>query len=166
MSRNLCTSSCPHCGRKVTLADVRGKPIEFRRYGPYVPDIGCRWDCDCGVAYFVIWRQKDKYWGDELLPHAHKEEFPRWVMPAPHHKNSHPGKFYHEYEFPRLAGMGLPKKNIHRVETGTFTLDLSYYETYNDEQINDPEREAAIRDGKEKPWHLCEDDAEDVYLEW
>ena len=61
MSRNLCRSTC--CGNTVRLSDLRGKPIEFRRYAKEPPNIGTRWDCpDCGTAYFVIWR--DGVWGD------------------------------------------------------------------------------------------------------
>lgn len=59
MSRNLCRSHC--CGNIVRLSDLRGKPIEFRRFNHEPPHIGTRWDCPtCAIAYFVIWR--DAQW--------------------------------------------------------------------------------------------------------
>lgn len=55
MSRNLCKSSC--CDNIVRLSDLRGKPIEFRRYGDSPPVIGTRWDCPtCATVYFAWWR--------------------------------------------------------------------------------------------------------------
>jgi hypothetical protein len=55
MSRNLARSTC--CDNVLRLSDLRGKPIEFRRYHDSLPNIGTRWDCpDCHVPYFVIWR--------------------------------------------------------------------------------------------------------------
>lgn len=42
-----------------TRADLSGRPIEFRSYGPYVPVIGARWDCPkCGSAYFAAYRTR------------------------------------------------------------------------------------------------------------
>lgn len=55
MSRNLGRSYC--CENFVRLEDMRGRPIEFRRYTKYSPHIGCRWDCPtCGTVYFAWWR--------------------------------------------------------------------------------------------------------------
>lgn len=60
MSRNLCTSSC--CNNIVRLGDLRGKPIEFRRYGDSPPVLGTRWDCPtCGTAYFAWWNEAPWY---------------------------------------------------------------------------------------------------------
>lgn len=59
MSRNLCTSQC--CGRILRLSDLRGKPVEFRQYGSYSPQMGVRWDCPlCGEAYFAYIHQREK----------------------------------------------------------------------------------------------------------
>ncbi len=53
MSRNLLTSSC--CGNIVRLDDLRGQPIEFRRYGSEPVAIGTKWVCpSCKAAYFAI----------------------------------------------------------------------------------------------------------------
>ena len=55
MSRNLCTSYC--CNNLVKLSDLRGKPIEFRRYYDEPVVIGTKWICPtCQNAYFVWWR--------------------------------------------------------------------------------------------------------------
>jgi hypothetical protein len=60
MSRNLCTDRCPRCGHgPVTIADLSGKPIEFRYHNGYVPQIGARWDCPgCRTAYFAMWHTR------------------------------------------------------------------------------------------------------------
>lgn len=162
MSRNLCSSSCPHCGRVVRLADIRGKPAEFRRYGPYAPVLGFKWQCDCGVYYFVIWRSNHEFWGREGLAHADDPEMPpQYTGPGGARiPNRHQGRFYFEQ-----PGFSEDASTI-RYETGTFTLDLSYYETYNDEPMWDPVAQDAIHEGIKEPHHLCTDNAEDVQVEW
>ena len=147
MSRNLGTSSCPKCGYTVRLSDIRGKTIEFRKHGPYAPVLGCRFDCSCGEVYFAMWRREDNYWDQYTLARG------EWLQPflplgedqtIPNHQQ---GRF--------AADIGL-----HGAEnTGCFTIDLSYYATYNDEPDNDPDRAERIYAGLEKPRHLCEDDA-------
>lgn len=108
VSRNLCTSSC--CDNTVRLSDLRGKPIEFRRYGKEPPLLGTRWDCPaCGTAYFAIWR------GAEFRNHNH-----HW---------------------------------------GNFVIDLSYYESFDDEHGDLPA-------GLDNPAYLCLDDAEDTQETW
>lgn len=67
MSTNLATSRCPECKYHVRLADVRGKPLETRRYRHYAPQFGVRFDCPCGQVYFVILRHKDTFWGQDTL---------------------------------------------------------------------------------------------------
>jgi hypothetical protein len=110
LSRNLAASGC--CGVTVQLADIRGKPIEFRRYYEEAPRLGTKWTCPhCRTDYFVIWHRFENFTG--------------------------------------RGGMG----------DSRFTLDLSYYGSYNDER-GDP-----LMSG-ERPRHLCEDNAEDVYWHW
>ena len=59
MSRNLCTSYC--CDNLVRLSDLRGKPIEFRRYYSEPVVIGTKWVCPtCQTAYFAWWRDAIK----------------------------------------------------------------------------------------------------------
>ena len=107
MSRNLCASGC--CGVTCNLSDLRGKPIEFRRYYKEAPHIGTKWTCPvCGADYFAIWHRDDQYDGPS---------------------------------------------------SSRFTIDLSYYESFNDEH-GDP-----LEPG-EKPAYLCEDDAKDAYWHW
>lgn len=110
MSRNLCRSTC--CDNTVRLSDLRGKPIEFRRYFKEPPNIGTRWDCPtCSTAYFAIWRDA-------------------------------------EYGF-LTNGIQLLRG---------FVIDLSYYESFNDE----PGQKKEI----DNPRHLCVDDAEDIQEVW
>lgn len=107
MSRNLCQSSC--CENTVRLSDLRGKPIEFRRYHNSPPVIGTRWDCpSCNTAYFAWWRE---------------------------------GKWYHDSR-----------------SFGNFVIDLSYYESFNDEP--------GLPEYMDNPAHLCVDNAEDVQDVW
>lgn len=138
MSRNLCRSYC--CKNIVRLSDLRGKPIEFRRYASYQPHIGTRWDCPtCKTAYFAWWR--DAEYGE----------------------------------------------NEHR-----FVIDLSYYESFNDEHDTDekvmaadlgvpadtpigdiykewyarfPNRPLPVRSPENARW-VCLDNAEDSQLLW
>ena len=54
MSRNLQSSAC--CGSIIRLSDLRGKPIEFRRYGCEPVTIGTKWVCpSCKTSYFAWW---------------------------------------------------------------------------------------------------------------
>ena len=105
MSRNLLSSSC--CENIVRLSDLRGKPIEFRRYGSFGREpvvLGTKWTCpSCRTAYFARW---------------------------------HSAVWQGGYDEP----------------TPKFTIDLSYYETFDDEPAREPVAE---------PWHLCLVDAED-----
>jgi hypothetical protein len=45
---------------------MRGKPIEFRRYLHYAPELGTKWICPiCGTEYFAIWRRSNENeWAD------------------------------------------------------------------------------------------------------
>lgn len=102
MSRNLLSSSC--CGNIVRLADLRGQPIEFRRYGSEPVAIGTKWVCpSCRTAYFA-------WWNDAVWKGGYDEPTPK------------------------------------------FAIDLSYYETFNDEL-------ALERVGE--PLHLCLSNADD-----
>lgn len=105
MARNLCRSSC--CDVVAHLGDMRGKPVEFRRYADGQVFIGVRWNCPrCDTAYFLFWRDtSDDAYGQPYRPR--------------------------------------------------FTLDLSYYESFNDEH-GDPDHVGC----------LCLDDAEDIQWVW
>lgn len=142
MSRNLGTSSC--CGIVVRLSDLRGKPVEFRAYGAYAPQIGVRWDCPkCSTAYFVIWRYRDRFWGQ-----MENVDKPELVFPdGTRIPNREVGRFVIRDDD------GKPKE-----DAGCFILDLSYYWSFNDEESPEPE------DGK--PDWLVEDDRTDLQWGW
>jgi hypothetical protein len=117
MSRNLCADHCVKCGHgPVTIADLSGKPIEFRGYSKYVPVIGARWDCpSCGVAYFAAYRTRGNCVGCQIA-HVYPPDFP-----------------------------------------GTWEIDLSYWQTYNDECYGDD----ALKGLDGPPWHLVTEGRED-----
>jgi len=164
MSRNLCSSFCVECGHgPVRLSDLRGKPIEFRRYYSSAPELGCRWDCpNCGTAYFAIWRINEEFWSRESLANGQWKD-PVYRLPdGSTHPNTEAGRFAIENTF-SFGGV----QQTTATNTGCFTIDLSYYETYNDEPIYDDEgSKDAIRSGIEAPRHLCTDNAEDVQWDW
>lgn len=60
VSRNLGTDRCAECNwGPFGIADIAGRPVEFRGYGKYVPKIGVRVDCPrCGTAYFAAYRTR------------------------------------------------------------------------------------------------------------
>ena len=151
MSRNLCTSSCINCGYTVRLSDIRDKPIEFRKYGPYTPQIGCKFICNCGEVYFAIWRVQDTFWDQESLDDG------SW-------KSEHQYKYKETGRFAREISNHNGEPVVE--QTGCFTIDLSHYATYNDEKISNSDLEQQIHSGLAKPWHICEDDALDSQWEW
>ena len=105
MSRNLGQSSC--CNTVARLSDMRGKPVEFRRYNNGMVHIGVKWACpECGTLYFLSWHDR-----------TYQAERGRYVS--------------------------------------RFALDLSYYESFNDE----PGEPGEVR-------HLCLDDATDIQEVW
>jgi hypothetical protein len=159
MARNLCTSMCPKCEYTLRLSDIRGKPVEFRRYGVYAPVIGVRFDCQCGEVYFVSWKEQHSFWSKEALDNGSWKE-PEFEFREQRFKNLEQGKFV--FEEPDFRN---PSKMVAR-NTGVFTLDLSHYETFNDEPMEDGFEKTAIQQGKQKPWHLCTDDAEDTQWVW
>ena len=141
MSRNLGRSFCD-CGRVFKLSDFIGKPIEFRRYSHYVPQMGCKMECDrCGEVYFAYLHREDRYWDERSIQDGSWKDASKNPLMA--------GRFAVERDSPILG------KSVS--QTGCFTIDLSYYDTYNDEKADEK---------PEKPWHLCEDDAEDVEWVW
>lgn len=156
MSRNLCTSSCPKCGYQVKLSDMRGKPVEFRRYGPYAPEIGVRFDCQCGEVYFLMWHHRHEFWSDPSKAFDDELVYGRTVIP-----NTDKGKFVSVTEF---------RGEKRYSNTGFFDLDLSYYESFNDEKIwtdngNDFVAVDAVKRilaGTLEPGDLCTDDAADT----
>lgn len=141
MARNLGKSFCD-CGRVFKLSDLRGKPIEFRRYAHYIPQMGCKVECDqCGEVYFAYIHRTEQYWDERSIKDG------SWKDVRKHHDMA--GRFAIEFDS-KIFGKSVS-------QTGAFTIDLSYYDSYNDEKTYEK---------PEKPWHLCEDDAEDVEWMW
>jgi len=157
MSRNLTTSSCPECGYTVRLSDLRGKPIEFRRYSIYAPQIGCRFDCSCGAVYFVMWHAKDNFWGVQSINDG------SWKDPVSRHNGQEfPNKEAGRFAVEREGWKGKPE--VH--QTGYYVIDLSYWTTFNDEQESADLVRMSIEAGNVPPAHLCLDDALDTQWEW
>jgi hypothetical protein len=149
MASNLCSSFCVECGRKPLLAELSGKPVEFRRTGRYAPAMGVRWDCpDCETAYFVYYRQKDNFWSD--VEHAFEE----YVLGDPRYPNSEKGKFVQTDSTGRVY------------QTGCYTIDLAYYETGRDEPMRPGPEKAEILAGTRPPWRLLEGEAEECEWVW
>ncbi len=123
MSSNLCQDNCVKCGHVFTLGSFRGQPIEFRQRGQYVPQMGCKLVCPCGMVYFGYIRTDHKYWSNpedafsEYVCGAHRFGISR--------KNEYFGKFARRYKHAdgRETFMDL----------GYYQIDLSYYESFNDE---------------------------------
>lgn len=96
MSRNLTTSKC--CGNIVRLSDLRGKPIEFRRYGKYAPHIGTRWDCPtCKTVYFAWWR--DAIYDGNYDPRSGNE--PKFVIDLAYYESFNDE---HDYDGEKVMG--------------------------------------------------------------
>lgn len=139
MSRNLCTSSCVDCGHTFRLSDLRGKPVEFRQYGPYAPVLGVKVVCKCERAYFAAWRYEDTVWDHPSLRDGSWKS-PVYMIGSVTLNNRHAGRFAFE------------DKSGNVYNTGAWSIDLSYYESYNDEPG------APLAPG-EDPAHLCLGDA-------
>lgn len=149
MASNLARSGC--CGNVVRLADLRGRPIEFRRSGPYAPQIGTRWDCPaCDTAYFAFWRSYDRYWGE-----AERADSEGTWIGEQFHPNTERGRFVTETSSPLTGERRLE-------ETGCFVIDLAYYATGRDEAYGE---DLTHTSGRE-PGRLCTDDAADVQWIW
>lgn len=146
MSRNLCTSSCPHCGYLVRLSDLRGKPVEFRRYSQYAPVLGVKFDCTCGKIYFAAWEHKHTMWGYGDL------ESGRWNEPTFNFTIHGKPVSVANYDQGRYA---FKTASGDLEDMGSFSIDLSYYESYNDEEG------MPLKDGEE-PAYLCKDNAEEA----
>jgi hypothetical protein len=118
-----------------------------------------RFDCKCGEVYFVSWVENDSYWSRGALDSGSWKE-PTYVFQGKTFKNEAQGRF--AFETPDWRD----KSKTLAQNTGCFTLDLSHYETYNDEPMDDGPEKAAIQNGEQSPRYLCTDDAEDVQWVW
>lgn len=134
MSRNRCSDKCD-CGYLITLKELVGQPVEFRKYGPYTPQMGTKWICkQCNKVYFVWLRMADGFWCK-----PEHSEYDGCLYPDGRiQENKDKGK----YVFRPAPGEKLQ-------QTGTYQIDSSYYESYNDEGegIDTPD-----------PWCLCTED--------
>jgi hypothetical protein len=140
-SRNLCKDQC--CGQRLRLADLVGKPLEFRKYYDYAPRPGVKWTCPiCNRTYFVWIRTGHTHWGDGLK-HQFEEEYINYGF-GHRHKNTSRGKHAKRTINP-ITG----EESIE--ELGWYEFDMSFYESFNDEG-----------EGKDTddPAHLCTEDDE------
>ena len=139
MSTNLCTDACT-CGYKFGIPDFVGKPIEFRKYGDYRPQLGTKLICpSCGIVYFGWIRSGYDYWSRESLEYFDKDTLPK-VYPFESRENKEKGKFAKRYEF---------QGKSHVSQLGFYQIDIAYYETYRDEGIGVD---------TDSPSHLCAED--------
>jgi len=139
MSRNLCKDKC--CGNYVRLADLIGKPLEFRKYYDYRPVPGVKWTCPiCNRVYFIHLRTGHTNWGD--LKHQFEND-------TINYSNGHIFPNTNKGKFARRTKDHHGQEYIE--ELGWYEFDMSYYETYNDEG-----------EGKETddPAYLCTEDDE------
>lgn len=146
MSRNLCSSTCvtdgcPRAEEPVRLTEIIGKPLEARRYGPYAPEFGVRYECPgCGTVYFTILRRRDSFWSDPEDADAETD--------AAGHRNRERGRFV---------------TADRREQTGCFVIDLSYWSTFNDECYGEDALAGRI-DGP--PAFTLDGDAADAQWVW
>ena len=148
MSRNLCKDQC--CGVKIKLADLVGKPLEFRKYYDYAPTPGVKWQCpECKRFFFVQIRTGHDYWG---VDQEHRGRFDKDVLDYPNgqsFKNDQKGKF---------AKRTTDHKGQEYVaDLGYYQLDMSFYESYNDEgDGTDTDDPAYIckKDDERTRWYL------------
>ncbi|MDH5523120.1 MAG: hypothetical protein OEY01_03870 [Desulfobulbaceae bacterium] len=151
MAINLATSSC--CNHTVRLSDIQGKPLEIRQHGQEAPHFGTRWDCpSCGVAYFVIISREHTFWSN---PEDALKEYIQ-LPQGSYIPNKNKGRYI-------LQASDDPDGKPRYYNSGVFTLDLSYYESFRDEP-GSPEFTRAVLSGKTKPSKLLEGDAEDKQL--
>lgn len=150
MSREMTTSSC--CSYTVTLSDLRGKPVEFRKYRQYRPVIGVRWDCpECGTSYFASYKERDSYWSTDAAGIVSPEKV---FNPSTDQR----GKFVVE----ETNSQG--EKELR--DGGCFIITLSYYETYNDEPSLNSNLTRDVLSGKKDPAHLYLGDAHHFQWVW
>jgi hypothetical protein len=65
-----------------------------------------------------------------------------------------------------MRGSYTAKINGRTEPVGCFVIDLSLYDSFNDEPIYDEDQRRKVLAGEEKPWHLCEEDCEEVQWVW
>lgn len=120
MSRNLCKDSCD-CGYVFGLNDFTGKTVEFRKYYDYAPHMGVKLPCPkCDKVYFGYIREGFDYWGDNEK--AFVDEFNVNGQKIP---NKQKGKFVKKQKTEDGDDLIM--------SLGYYQIDLSYYESYNDE---------------------------------
>lgn len=144
MSRNLATSTCVDCDNPepVRLTDLIGKPVEFRSLGNSPPEMGARWDCPkCDRAYFAIWRPAT--W--DHSKYVTRENFD--ILQA---DPAFPLQFDSYETMKRAYGVPLDANSGSEFWSAGFVIDLSYYESFNDEPGNPDERRGLVESDMEE----------------
>jgi hypothetical protein len=144
MARNLCTSSC--CGNVVRLSDLRGKPIEFRRYDANPPVLGTRWNCpSCNTAYFACWKEGTKFAIDLFFYESFDNE--------------------HDYDDALMAlDVGIEpdvRESQNPMAKDTIQVYLNYWGIVQAWKTKNPGEAIPIKN-LDTPAYLCLDDAEDA----
>jgi len=141
MSRNLCQDNCD-CGYVFGIKDFIGQPIEFRKYYDYAPQMGTKLTCpECKKVYFGWIRKGHDFWGTSQADRCKSVQD---ELIYPNHepiKNHQKGKFVKVSE--NLDG------KPYFEDLGYYQIDISYYESYNDEGIGKDD---------DDPAHLCKED--------
>jgi len=144
VSRNLCTDTCQCGDHRFTLGEFRDKPVEFRQYGDYSPLMGAKLICPkCERVYFAWVTYRDKFWSDPSDAFAEYLDYPNGQRV----RNKNQGKFVRRAF---TAAGGEPRWE----DTGYYRIDLSYYETYNDEGVGeDTDKPRHLWDQGDDVWH-------------
>lgn len=149
MSRNLATSTCVDCDNTtpVRLTDLIGEPIEFRALGNSPPEMGTKWNCpQCDRAYFVIWRPAQ--WDhNKTVTEENWDE----IQQDPH-MSQLMGQFDSYEDFKKHYGVPMNANSGAEYWSAGFVLDLSYYESYNDEPGSDPDERRGLVTGDMTTW--------------
>jgi len=120
MSTNLCKDTCD-CGFLFNLKDFVDKPVEFRQKSDYAPQMGVKLVClDCGMVYFGWIRRSHTFW------EGVKECFDKDIISYPYISGNSNTKNTNKGKFAKRIGDDI-------YELGCYQIDLSYYETFNDE---------------------------------
>jgi len=143
MSRNLCQDNCD-CGYVFGLKDFIGKPVEFRKYYDYAPKMGTKLICpECGIVYFGYIRDGYDYWGRE------QSDRKKAFLDEIDYGNGHIHTNREKGKFVKQSTNHLGETYVESL--GFYQIDLSYYESYNDEG-------EGIE--TEKPAFICTEDDE------
>jgi hypothetical protein len=156
MSRNLTKDNCD-CGYVFGIKDFVGQPVEFRKYFDYAPQMGSKLVCpECDTVYFGYIRTGFDYWGDNK-ERAFEDNY---SINGHNWDNDQKGKFVK-----KTTSLG----GHERIESlGYYQIDLSYYESYNDEGVGTDECDTpaflCTEDDERTRWYQTDEGEEEGFL--